>query len=204
MEASGGLNLRSRGGYRRDPRGRATLVAIVTETNPSDPPTGRALRAWSPPHVPDWKYDGDHTVTAYLTVDDAEGAIEFYLNAFGATEHMRLQLCDRIGHAGIVIGDTPAMLSDEFPDIGKLGPKARGGAISSLMIYVPDVDAAFDKAVAAGAEVVRPGDDQFYGDRSGWLKDPFWRAWTISTHVEDVSEGEMHQRMQAMMEAGDG
>ena len=154
--------------------------------------------------MPDWKEDGDHTVTAYLTVDDAEAAIEFYRNAFGATEHMRLQMGDQIGHADILIGDTHVMLSDEFPDMGKLGPKARGGATSSLMIYVPDADAAFDKAIAAGGELVRPVEDQFYGDRCGSLKDPFGHEWTISTHVEDVSEEEMNQRMQAMMEEGEG
>jgi PhnB protein len=152
----------------------------------------------------DWKEDGYHTVTAYLTVDDAEAAIDFYRNAFGATEHMRLQMGDKIAHADVLIGDTHVMLSDEFPDMDKLGPKARGGATSSLMVYVPDVDAAFGKAVAAGAEVVRPVVDQFYGDRSGWLRDPFGHEWTISTHVEDVWDEEMHQRMQAMMEEGEG
>ena len=151
----------------------------------------------------DWKEDGYNSVTAYLTVEDAAAAIEFYKEAFGATEHMRMPMGDKIGHADIVIGDTHVMLSDEFPDMEKLGPKARGGATSSLMIYVPDVDAAFDKAIAAGGEVVRPVEDQFYGDRSGWLKDPFGHEWTISTHIEDVSEEEMNKRMSEMM-AGEG
>ena len=146
-----------------------------------------------------WKEDGYHSVTAYLTVDDAAAAIEFYKTAFGATEHMRMPMGDKIGHADIIIGDTHIMLSDEFPEMDKLGPKARGGSTSSLMIYVPDVDAAFEKAVSAGAEIVRPVEDQFYGDRSGWLKDPFGHEWTISTHVEDVSEEEMNNRMQEMM-----
>ena len=151
----------------------------------------------------EWKEDGYHSVTAYLTVDGAAAAIEFYKNAFDATEHMRMPMGDKIGHADIVIGDTHVMLSDEFPEMDKLGPKARGGATSSLMIYVPDVDVAFDKAIAAGGEVVRPVEDQFYGDRSGWLKDPFGHEWTISTHIEDVTEEEMNRRMSEMM-AGEG
>ncbi|WP_246218790.1 VOC family protein [Parasphingorhabdus halotolerans] len=112
-----------------------------------------------------WKEDGYYSVTAYLTVDDAAAAIEFYKEAFGATEHMRMPMGDKIGHADIVIGDTHIMISDEFPEMDKLGPKARGGSTCSLMIYVPDVDAAFDKAIAAGGEVTRPVEDQFYGDR---------------------------------------
>jgi len=151
----------------------------------------------------EWKEHGYHSITPYLTVDDAETAIEFYKNAFAATEHMRLPMGDKIGHADLLIGDSHFMLSDEFPEMDKLGPNKRGGATASLMIYVPDVDAAFAKAVAAGAVVVRPVEDQFYGDRSGWLKDPFGHEWTLSTHVEDVSDEEMGRRMQEMM-AGEG
>lgn len=150
-----------------------------------------------------WKEDGYHTVTPYLTVSDAAAAIEFYAKAFGATEVMRMPMGDKIGHADIMIGDSHIMLSDEFPDMDKLGPAARGGPTSSIMIYVPDVDAAFDKAVAAGAEATRAVEDQFYGDRSGWLKDPFGHEWTISTHIEDVSSEEMNKRMEAIM-AGEG
>jgi PhnB protein len=149
-----------------------------------------------------WKEDGYHSVTAYLTVDDAAAAIEFYKNAFGAEEVMRMPMGDKIGHADILIGDTHIMLSDEFPDMDKLGPKARGGATSSLMIYVEDVDAAFDKAIAAGATAVRPVEDQFYGDRSGWVKDPFGHEWTLSTHIEDVSPEEINRRMAEMMAEG--
>lgn len=119
-----------------------------------------------------WKEDGYHSITPYLTLDGAEVAIAFYTEAFGATEHMRLPMGDKIGHA-------------------------------DLMIYVPAVDAAFARAVAVGATIVRPVEDQFYGDRSGWLKDPFGHEWTLSTHVEDVSEEEMTRRMQDMM-AGEG
>lgn len=150
-----------------------------------------------------WKEDGYHSVNAYLTVDDAAAAIEFYKNAFGATEHMRMPMGEKIGHADIVIGDTHIMLADEFPEMDKLGPTSLGGSTCSLMIYVPDVDAAFEKAIAAGAEVTRPVEDQFYGDRSGWLKDPFGHEWTLATHIEDVSEEEMNKRMEEMM-AGEG
>jgi len=149
----------------------------------------------------EWKEEGYHSVTAYLTVENAAAAIEFYKTAFGAAEHMRMPMGDKIGHADIIIGDTHIMLADEFPEMDKLGPKSRGGSTSSLMIYVPDVDAAFEKAVAAGAEVTRPVEDQFYGDRSGWLKDPFGHEWTIATHIEDVSEEEMNNRMSEMMAA---
>lgn len=146
-----------------------------------------------------WKEDGYHSVTAYLTVDDAAAAIDFYKTAFGAEEVMRMPMGDKIGHADIVIGDSHIMLSDEFPDMDKLGPKARGGATSSLMIYVENADAAFDKAIAAGATAVRPVEDQFYGDRSGWVKDPFGHEWTLSTHIEDVSPDEINKRMAEMM-----
>jgi len=146
-----------------------------------------------------WKEDGFHSVTPYLTVSDAAAAIDFYTRAFGASEVMRMPMGDKIGHADIMIGDSHVMLSDEFPDMDKLGPASRGGPTSSIMIYVPDVDAAFDKAVAAGAEVTRPVEDMFYGDRSGWLKDPFGHEWTISTHIEDVNPEEMNKRMAEMM-----
>ncbi|QTD55549.1 VOC family protein [Parasphingorhabdus cellanae] len=149
-----------------------------------------------------WKEDGYHSVTTYLTVDDAAAAIEFYKKAFGAEEIMRMPMGDKIGHADILIGDSHVMLADEFPDMDKLGPKARGGATSSLMIYVENADAAFDQAVAAGATAVRPVEDQFYGDRSGWVKDPFGHEWTLSTHIEDVSPEELNRRMAEMMAEG--
>ncbi len=149
-----------------------------------------------------WKEDGYHSVTAYLTVDDAAAAIDFYKSAFGAEEVMRMPMGDKIGHADILVGDSHIMLADEFPDMDKLGPKARGGATSSLMIYVENADAAFDRAVAAGATAIRPVEDQFYGDRSGWVKDPFGHEWTLSTHIEDVSPEEMNRRMTEMMAEG--
>ena len=141
------------------------------------------------------KPEGYHSVTPYLIVDGAEEAIRWYGLAFGATEVMRLPMGDKIGHAEIRIGDSHVMLSDEWPDYGKLGPKARGGATSSLMIYLDDVDAAFERAIAAGGTAERLVEDQFYGDRSGSIVDPFGHSWMLATHVEDVPADEMERRM---------
>lgn len=142
--------------------------------------------------------EGYHSVTPYLIVDDAAAAIDFYTRAFGATEVMRMPMGDRIGHAEIKIGDSFVMLADEFPDMGHLGPRSRGGPTASLMLYLPDVDAAFAKAIAAGAIEARPVEDQFYGDRSGMLNDPFGHQWTLATHVRDVSPEEMKQAIDRM------
>lgn len=150
--------------------------------------------------------EGYHSVTPYLIVDGAEEAIRFYERAFGATEMLKLTMPvpndgegveggGKIGHAEVKIGDSMVMLSDEWPDHGKLGPGSRGGATSSLMIYLEDVDAAFERAVAAGAAVERPVENQFYGDRSGTVTDPFGHSWTLATHVEDVGEEEMQRRI---------
>ena len=141
--------------------------------------------------------EGYHSVTPYIIVNDAEAAIRFYERAFGATEVMRLPMGDRIGHAEIRIGDSMVMLSDEWPEYGKLGPKARGGATASLMIYLEDVDAAYERAVGAGAAAERPPEDQFWGDRMGSVVDPFGHSWSLATHVEDVPEEEMQRRMEA-------
>jgi PhnB protein len=141
------------------------------------------------------KPDGYHSVTPYLIVDGAEEAIRWYGEALGATEVLRLPMGDKIGHAEVKIGDSHVMLSDEWPDYGKLGPKSRGGATAGLMIYLDDVDAAFERALSAGATVERPVEDQFYGDRSGTIVDPFGHSWTLSTHVEDVPEDELQRRM---------
>ena len=139
--------------------------------------------------------EGYHSVTPYMIVDGAAEAIRWYGEAFGATEALRLPMGDKIGHAEIKIGDSFVMLADEWPDMGMLGPKARGGATTSLMIYVEDSDAVFARAIAAGASEERPVQDQFYGDRSGTLVDPFGHRWTISTHIEDVPEDEIQRRM---------
>jgi PhnB protein len=139
--------------------------------------------------------EGYHSVTPYITVDDGAAAIRFYQAAFGAVEVMRLEMGGKIGHAEVRIGDSVVMLSDEWPHMGALGPKSRGGPTSSLLIYSRDVDAAFARAVEAGGTVERAVEDQFYGDRTGTLVDPFGHRWTIATHVEDVSPEEMDRRM---------
>ena len=145
--------------------------------------------------------DGYHTATPYLIVKGAAGAIEFYKKAFGATELMRLaDPSGKVGHAEIKIGNSPIMLADEFPEMGFRGPQSLGGSTVSILLYVEDVDARFSRAIAAGAKVVRPVQDQFYGDRSGTLADPFGHVWTIATHKEDVSPEEIHNRFEASME----
>jgi PhnB protein len=144
--------------------------------------------------------DGYHTATPYLIVQGAARALEFYKKAFGATELMRLAGPDgRVGHAEIKVGDSPIMLADEFPEMGIRGPHSFGGSPVHLLLYVEDVDARFDRAIAAGATVQRPVKDQFYGDRSGTLTDPFGHVWTIATHKEDVSPEEVHRRFEASM-----
>jgi PhnB protein len=139
--------------------------------------------------------DGYHTVTAYLMVDDAAKALDFYRDAFGAEELYRLPMGDKIGHAEIMIGDTHLMLADEFPDMGALGPNKRGGATASFMIYVPDADAAYDRAVKAGAKADRPLKNEFWGDRIGTVIDPFGHKWSLATHLEEVAPEEMQKRM---------
>lgn len=142
--------------------------------------------------------DGYHTVTPYLIVSGAAQAIDFYTRAFGATELMRMpDAKGRIGHAEIRIGDSVIMLADEHPEMGYRGPRALGGTSVSILLYVPDVDAMFERAIKAGGKSQRPVADQFYGDRMGTLEDPFGHAWTIGTHVEDVSDEEIKRRMAA-------
>lgn len=144
--------------------------------------------------------DGYHTATAYLVVNDAAAAIEFYKQAFGAEELLRLEMPDgKIGHAEIKIGDSPIMLADAFPEMGCVTPQSLGGSPVSIMLYVEDVDARFDQAVAAGATVKKPLADQFYGDRTGTIEDPFGHGWTIATHIEDVPPPEINRRFEEMM-----
>lgn len=139
--------------------------------------------------------EGYHSVTPYLVVDDAEGAIDFYTRAFGAKEKFRMPMGDRIGHAEILIGDSHIMLADEFPDMGHRGPKALGGSPVSIMLYVEDVDSTFKQALDAGATEKRPLENQFWGDRMGTLTDPFGHVWSLATTVEEVSPEEMQRRM---------
>jgi PhnB protein len=144
-------------------------------------------------------------VTPYLAVNDAAAAIEFYKTGFGATELMRLPGPDgKIGHAEVKIGNAIVMLADEHPDAGHISPKSLGGSTVKLHMYVEDVDSFFENAVAAGAKVLISITDQFYGDRSGRLEDPFGHVWLVSTHIEDVSPEEMQKRMDAYSQAEAG
>ena len=140
--------------------------------------------------------DGYHTVTPYLIVDNGANALDFYRDAFGANELFRLPMGDKIGHAEIRIGNSHVMLADEFPDMGALGPNSRGGPTASFMIYVPDADAAYSKAVNAGARADRPVTLEFWGDRIGSVIDPFGHKWSLATHVEDVPAEEIQRRME--------
>lgn len=134
-------------------------------------------------------------VAPYLCVDDANAAIEFYTSVFGATERMRMSEPDgRIGHAELQLGDSVFMLSDEFPELGIKGPKTLGGTPVTLNVYVEDVDAVFEGALAQGAESLRPLENQFYGDRSGQLLDPFGHRWSVASRVEVVSSDEVAKR----------
>jgi PhnB protein len=147
--------------------------------------------------------NGYHTATPYLIVKGGARAIDYYKQAFGATELMRFAGPDgRIGHAEVRIGDSVIMLADEHPEMGAVSPSTIGGTATGIMLYVEDVDNVFQRAVAAGGKVERPVKDQFYGDRSGTFVDPFGHKWTISTHTEDVSEEEMQRRMAALQKQG--
>jgi PhnB protein len=143
--------------------------------------------------------DGYHTATPYLILQGAAAALDFYKKVFGATEFVRMAQPDgKIGHAEMRIGDSIVMLADEVPQMGYRGPKSLGGSPVSLMLYVEDVDAVVERAVAAGAKLTQPVQDKFYGDRNGVLEDPFGHVWTIATHTEDVTPEEMKKRMAAM------
>ena len=139
--------------------------------------------------------EGYHSITSYLIVDGAAKAIEFYKQAFGAEEIMRFPGADgRVDHAEIRIGDSVMMIADEHPQMNARGPKGIGGTPVSFLLYVRDCDATVKIATDAGAKLIRPIANQFYGDRSGTVEDPFGHVWTIATHVEDVSPDEMGRR----------
>jgi len=146
--------------------------------------------------------DGYRTATPYLIIQGASDAIEFYQRAFGATELLRMaDPQGRVGHAEIKIGDSVIMLADEHPAMGYRGPRSLGGSSVSILLYLEDVDGVFERAVKAGATAQRPVADQFYGDRSGTLEDPFGHVWTVATHVEDVPPEEMQRRAEAAMKS---
>jgi PhnB protein len=144
---------------------------------------------------------GYHTVTAYLTVNDGARALEFYQRAFGAREIERMPgPGGKLMHAEFKVGDSMVMLSDEFPGMSSCkAPTSLGGTTVTMFLYVPDVDAAFRRAVTAGCKVIAPVMDMFWGDRFGKLEDPFGNQWSMATHKEDVSPAEMAQRAQAFM-----
>jgi PhnB protein len=145
--------------------------------------------------------DGYQTLTPYLIVSGGDAAIRFYTDVFGATERLRLTAPDgKVGHTELKIGDSVVMLADEHPEHGARGPGHFGGSPVTLHLYVADVDAVVAKAVAAGATLTRPVEDQFYGDRSGSVTDPFGHVWHIATHVEDVPPEEIDRRAKAMYE----
>jgi len=144
--------------------------------------------------------DGYSTVTPYLYIKGAANAIDYYKKIFGAKEIMRMSGPNGlIGHAELRIGDSMIMLADENPQWGTKGPQTLGGSATGLHLYVEDVDSVVQDAVASGAQLIRPVKDQFYGDRSGSLIDPFGHIWSVGTHIEDVSPEEMKKRMAAAM-----
>ena len=146
--------------------------------------------------------EGYHTVTPYLTVDDAAAAIEFYKRAFGATERMRMASPDgKIAHAELEIGDSLIMLSDPFPHAETRPPRELGGTTGGVFLYVENVDAAFQQAVDAGVTVTMPLENMFWGDRFGSVTDPFGHHWSLATHVEDLTEQEIAERAEAAMAA---
>jgi PhnB protein len=143
--------------------------------------------------------DGYNAVIPYLYIKGAAKAIDFYKNVFGAKEVMRMPGPDgKIGHAEIKIGDSMIMISDEHPQMGALSPQSVGGSPVGLHVYVENVDAVVKKATDGGAKLTRPVKDQFYGDRSGSITDPFGHLWYVSTHVEEVSPEEIAKRAAAM------
>lgn len=151
-----------------------------------------------------FKPEGYHAVTPYLIVDGADAALAFYREAFDAEEIFRLPMGHKVGHAEFRIGDSFIMISDEWPEMGQLSPRSRGGTTVSLMIYVPDADAAVEQAANAGATIEREAEHQFWGDRMGTVIDPFGHRWTLSTHVEDVPPEEIQKRMRAWSDGQPG
>ena len=144
---------------------------------------------------------GYHSVTPYLTLRDAKMAIDFYRRAFGAELVLKLDMPDgKIAHAEIRIGDSILMMSEENEQFGSRSPQTHGGSPVFLMIYVPGVDVAFAKAIAAGCTQVKPVEDQFYGDRSGTAMDPYGYQWTLATHIEDLAQEEVERRMERLFD----
>jgi PhnB protein len=144
-----------------------------------------------------------HELFPYLRVKGAAEAIDFYKRAFGVTEKFRLvEPSGRIGHCELAFGAAIVMLSEEYPELGFLGPQSIGGTSASIHLHVDNADALIDRAVSAGATLLRPPQDQFYGERSGTIRDPFGHEWLIGHHLEDMSPEEMQRRYDAVMKTG--
>jgi PhnB protein len=147
---------------------------------------------------------GYNSVTPYLVVRGAAQAIDYYKKVFGATESVRMDMPDgKVGHAELKIGNSHIMIADENPGMGQGYSSAAtiGASPVSLYVYIPDVDRVVERAVAEGAKLLKPVQDQFYGDRSGFIQDPFGHLWGVATHVEDVAPQEMKERMKRMQAA---
>ncbi len=138
-------------------------------------------------------------VSIAMSVDGADAAIAFYTQVFGMTERMRVPMGDRVGHSELVLGESLIMVADAFPEMEFEPPGHYGGSPVQMSIYVEDIDATFAAALAAGATEVRPIEDQFYGDRSGMIQDPWGHRWNLATHIEDVDPDEMARRSEAAM-----
>ena len=138
-------------------------------------------------------------ISVGLSVDGGADAIAFYTEVLGMTERMRIPMGDKIGHSELTLGDSLVMVADEFPEMGFGSPKRLGGTPVNMSVYVEDVDATFAAALAAGATELRPVVDQFYGDRSGTIEDPWGHHWHIATHIEDLDPDEMARRSDAAM-----
>lgn len=143
-----------------------------------------------------------HELFPYLRIKNAGAAIEFYKQAFGVNEKFRLtEPSGRIGHCELVFGGMTLMLSEEYPELGLLGPQSIGGTSISLHLHVDDADAAIERALAAGATLVRPASDAFYGERSGTVRDPFGHEWMVGHNIEDVTPEEMQRRYDELMKS---
>ena len=145
---------------------------------------------------------GYNTITPYLVIKGAAKAIDYYKRVFGATVVVRMDGPDgRVGHAELLIGNSRIMLADENPQMGYRSAESIGASPVSLLVYLPDCDKVVAKAVAGGAKILKPVEDQFYGDRSGFIQDPFGHFWSVATHIEDVSPKEMEERAKKAMKA---
>jgi len=150
------------------------------------------------PHIP----QGYNTITPYLIINGAAKAIDYYKKVFGASVVVRMDGPNgRVQHAELQIGDSRIMLADENPAMGHSSATTIGASPVSLYVYIPDVDRVVELAASEGAKILKPVQDQFYGDRSGFIKDPFGHMWGIATHVEDVSPQEMEERMKKLTQA---